>query len=221
MSADHEALIRRLTEGLRPVRLLPSPTKRAAWWLLAALVLGAGLTAVGRHVPLIPGVDVGPFLWGTFLAAALTAILAAVAAFQLTRPGASVRWMALPAPAWAAWMWVSGIDCVASRGTPERWGETLADSAQCLLFIVGTALPLAMLLARMLRRACPLDPARVMALGGLASAAAAASVLAFAHPHHATPLDLATHAIAVVAIVGLSVLLSNRLVGSAPFSRRR
>jgi hypothetical protein len=64
------------------------------------------------------------------------------------------------------------------------------------------AVPMATLLMFQLRRACPLRPGLTAALGGLASAGAAATLLALVHPFDATLEDLGAHFIAVVLVVG-------------------
>jgi hypothetical protein len=49
-------------------------------------------------------------------------------------------------------------------------------------------------------------------LGGLAASGAAATLLVLVHPHDSAVLDLAAHAVAVVAVIGLNVLLGGRLL---------
>jgi hypothetical protein len=65
----------------------------------------------------------------------------------------------------------------------------------------------------MLRRACPLQPNLTAALGGLAAAAAAATLLMPFHPHDATASDLLIHAVAVLGVIGLNGLAGSRLLG--------
>jgi hypothetical protein len=49
-------------------------------------------------------------------------------------------------------------------------------------------------------------PGRAMALGALASAGAAASLLTLVHPHEGALLDLGAHAVAIATVVGISTL---------------
>ena len=60
------------------------------------------------------------------------------------------------------------------------------------MFIVFVSVPLAVALVLMLRRACPLRPGLTATLGGLASAAAAATLLNLFHPFDVAATDLAS-----------------------------
>ncbi|MFD0933910.1 DUF1109 domain-containing protein, partial [Methylobacterium trifolii] len=55
-------------------------------------------------------------------------------------------------------------------------------------------------------------PNLTAALGGLAAAAAAASLLVPFHPHDATATDLAIHAVTVLGVIGLNGLAGGRLL---------
>ncbi len=79
----------------------------------------------------------------------------------------------------------------------------------CLEFILGVSLPLSLVLLLMLRRSCPLRPGLTTLMGGLAVAAAAATLLNFFHPYDAAATDLAVHVIAVSLVI-----LANRTLGS-------
>jgi hypothetical protein len=70
-----------------------------------------------------------------------------------------------------------------------------------LLFIIGLSVPLSAALIVMLRRAYSLAPPLTAAMAGLASAAAAATLLNFFHPFDAALADLAVHAVAVLIVV--------------------
>jgi hypothetical protein len=73
----------------------------------------------------------------------------------------------------------------------------------------------------MVRRARPLRPLPVAILGGLAASAAGATLLILVHPHDSAVLDLCSHALAVVIVVGLNVLVGGRLFVPANNFRRR
>ncbi|HKF71361.1 MAG TPA: hypothetical protein VKB68_06405, partial [Stellaceae bacterium] len=53
-----------------------------------------------------------------------------------------------------------------------------------------------------LRRARPLAPVRVAAIGGLGVAAIAAFLLQFFHPFDVTTLDLSVHIVAIAIVIG-------------------
>jgi uncharacterized membrane protein len=63
------------------------------------------------------------------------------------------------------------------------------------------SLPLAVSLIVLLRRARPLAPVRVAAMGALGVAAIAAFILQFFHPFDVTFMDLGIHAVAVAIVV--------------------
>jgi hypothetical protein len=71
----------------------------------------------------------------------------------------------------------------------------------------------------MLRRACPLQPGLTAAVAGLASAAAAATLLNFFHPFDAAATDLAVHAVAVALVIGANEVLGSRSL--QPFTSSR
>jgi len=151
----------------------------------------------------------------------LTAVLAAVAAFQLSLPDRSNMWTMLPLPAFAAWVIINGLGCLAYTSSPGALPGLWPGFVQCLSVLVLLSLPLTILLVLMVRRARPLRPMRVAVLGGLATAAAAGTLLCFVHPHDATALDLAAHTLAVLAILAINALLGGRLLVPAnKFVRR-
>ena len=203
----YDNLIRDLTADLAPVRRLRSPTMRALLWLAVvaalALVLAAfsDLTAVARRLTAAPDMAIAA------IGSASTTVLAALAAFQLSVPGHSRAWALLPLPAALLWVAASGAGCLRSWLIPS---VQLGEGKDCLLFIVGLSVPLSVLLIVMLRRAFPLDPGLIAALAGLASAAAAASLLLLFHPFDASATDLVLHALAVGLVVGANRVFGGR-----------
>src|ERR1019366_7756189 len=95
----HERLIGDLATDLAPVRRLRPPSVRALAWLAVvvatavALALIADLPALGRRL------IAAPDMWLAVTGSALTAILAAVAAFQLSLLDARRAWAPFPMPA--------------------------------------------------------------------------------------------------------------------------
>lgn len=209
-NSGYDDLIRDLSADLVPVRRLRSPTIRALLWLAAvaalALVLGvfSDVTTMARRLTAAPDMAMAA------LGSASTTVLAAFAAFQLSVPGHSRAWALLPLPAAIVWVAASGAGCLRSWLIPDIHLATMNDEKGCLLFIVGLSIPLSALLIVMLRRAFPLDPGLIAALAGLASAAAAASLLLLFHPFDASATDLAVHAFAVSLVVGANRVFGGR-----------
>ena len=65
--------------------------------------------------------------------------------------------------------------------------------------------PLLALIVFMLWRAAPVAPQRVLAMGALAAAGAAASLLTLVHPHASAFADLCAHATAITVMLGIGV----------------
>src|SRR5262245_34186340 len=208
----NERLIRDLAADLAPVRRLRSPSVRALTWLAVvattAIVLAviADLSALGHRV------SAAPDMWLSVTGSTLTAILAAIAAFRLSLPDAHRRWALLPLPAALLWIVASGVGCLRTWFVPGTHAADLSEARDCLIFIVGLAVPLSALLIIMLRRAYPLQPELTASIAGLASAAAAATLLNFFHPFDAAAIDLVIHVFAIAIVIGANWGLSGRLL---------
>jgi len=199
--AQADTLIARLAAELRPVRRLAPPWRRAAIWLGASAWLFGMLALFANFPALAERLTAAPDMWLATSGAVLTAILAAIAAHLTGVPGRSPRWAALPVPAFMLWIGASAAGCLRARAIPATQPEAPMHPMLCFYFIVLAAVPLAMLLALQMRLACPLRPRLTATLAGLASAAAAASLLTLIHPFDANALDLGAHFLAVALIV--------------------
>jgi hypothetical protein len=208
---DVSRLIGDLSADLRPVRRLPSPWLRALVWLGVVLGVAAVLVATRALLPALGIVGNDPWMVPGAYASLAMAILAAVAAFQLSLPDRSDAWAWLPVPALGVWIVLNGLGCLATLPIPGAQTSPF-QFAVCLGLIFAISLPLTITMIVMVRRARPLRPLRVAVLGGLAASGAAATLLVLIHPHDSAVLDLAAHAVAVVAIIGLNVVLGGRLL---------
>jgi hypothetical protein len=191
-------LIEKLAAEARPVRRLRPPAWRAMLWLAvagAAIVLAIGLFSdLPRFVHRAQSARLDWEMAGMLLAG----VLAVVAAFQVSLPDRSPLWVLLPLPPLALWLTSMGYNCYRHWFT-DGWAP--GSSWDCLVFIVGVSLPLGGTLFFLLRRAAPLAPVRVAALGGLGVASIAAFTLQFFHPFDVTFMDLATQMVAVGLVV--------------------
>jgi hypothetical protein len=218
--ASHDRLIRGLAADLQPVRRLPPPLARALAWLAVLLAIAVGLGAFANLDAVWQRVSAVPDLWIAVIGSALTAILAAIAAFELSVPGAPRLWAALPLPAALVWVSASGFGCLRVWVAPASHVADLSEARDCLVFIVSWSVPLSALLLIMLRRAYPLYPGLTAGIGGLAVVAAAATLLHFFHPFDAAATDLSVHAAAVVLVIAANRVLGGRIF-AAPASRPR
>lgn len=208
----HEALIGQLAGELQPVRRLPGPWQRAGLWLVPVvwtIVLIASLTDLRGFIHRTMS---APDMWLAFIGAAITAVLAAVAAFATSIPGRSAYWGLLPLPSLALWVGASLAGIFRRMPLPGAMQMAPMEVATCMWIIGLVAVPMAVLFMVMLMRACPLRPGLTASLGGLASAGAAATVLSQVHPYDAGALDLAAHLVAIVLVVGGARLLGVRFV---------
>jgi len=193
-----ERLIQSLAQDARPVARLRPPGMRAALWLAAVgvlLALAIGLMADRDVVTArLAGVPLDLEMAGMLL----TGILAVTAAFELSLPDRSTAWALLPLPPLALWLGFTGTACW-SHWFTDGWAP--GSSAACLKFILGVGLPMGGSLIWLLRRAAPLAPVRVAALGGVGAAGIAAFALQFFHPFDVTFLDLVTQVGAALLVV--------------------
>lgn len=214
IGSTNERLVCDLATDLVPVRRLRPPGVRAFAWLAivgaTAVVLSviADLSALGHRLAAAPD------MWLSMAGSTLTAILAAFAAFQLSLPDARRTWALLPLPAAALWIAASGAGCLRTWFISGAHVAGLNEARDCLFFIVGFAVPLSAILIFMLRRAYPLQPRLTALVAGLASAAAAATLLNFFHPFDAAATDLVVHVFAVAIVIGANWGFSGRLLAT-------
>jgi hypothetical protein len=207
-----EELIDTLAERAAPVQRLRPPLMRAMLWLAFAAVLVAVIAAgQGIRADFVPHLR-EPAFAVTIGAALATGILSAVAAFAISIPGRSRRWLALPLPPLAVWMSTIGYGCLADWVNLPS-GFRFDGELKCAALLVMTSVPLAATLAAMLRYAAMLRPGAVALTGGLAIASITSAVLPVFHDHDASALILIWNLGAVALITGLAGLLGGRIFG--------
>lgn len=207
-----EDLIADLSRGLAPVRRLPGPAALAIRWLAIAVVVVAAAVAVfGLRHDLAARLAAGHEL-RQMASAALTGVLATIAAFQLSFPDRDPRWALLPLPAFALWLGNLGWGCMADFARLGPEGLHLTTSFPCLGFIIGLGLPLSLAMAWLGRHAAALRPGPVAALGGLAAASITNVGVTLTHHLEAAAMVLAWHGLAILAVTGAAALLGPRLM---------
>jgi hypothetical protein len=197
----HDRLIGALAAGLQPVRPLLSPPLRALIWLALVAAAAGGLAMFANLAAMWTRLTATPDMMLAAIGSAATAATAAFAAFELSMPDRSRAWALLPLPAFALWLGASGLGCLRAYVLPGTHVATMGETRDCLVFIVGLSVPLSVVLILMLRRACSLAPGLTATMAGLASAAAAATLLNFFHPYDAAATDLVVHLFAVGLVV--------------------
>jgi hypothetical protein len=199
--ADTSNLISRLVADAKPVKRLRPPALRAGLWLLAAAGIGGLAILLFANLPLFADRVKEPALAVEWVATLITGAAAVLAAFQLSLPDRSPAWALLPLPSLAVWIGSSSYSCYRHWITIGPTGWELGDSVDCLVFILAVSPPLALGLLMVLRRARPLEPVRVAAMGALGVAALVAGALQFFHPFDVTFIDLGVHVAAIALII--------------------
>jgi hypothetical protein len=210
MTDKTQQLIADLVTQLAPVRPLRSPVVRASIWFAAmtalavAFILHPGRSAL-RTTYAMTDVE----LWSMLA----TAVLGVLAAFELSIPGSSQRWIWAPVIPLIVWIASSGHSCYQLWREGVPIGPIPTESPHCFMFIVLVSIPLAAALLWMLRRARPITPLPVAFTGGLGVAAASAFLLQFFHPFDVTLMDLAAHLTAVGMVVVATAASGRKVLG--------
>ncbi|MDO8289912.1 MAG: NrsF family protein [Parvibaculum sp.] len=212
-SASHKILIDALTADLVPVRRLPAPLWRAAFWLGVVAAFAVGLYLAFDISVLLVHFEHMPETRVALAGAVLSTVLGAIAVFQLSLPDRSPRWALLPLPGLALWLGASGLGCLNQLAIiPEMRWYTLLEAPGCFVYIVGLSLPLSTLLIFMLRRGYTLHPGITSIAGGVTVAAASSSLLYIFHPFDATGTDILVHILAIAVVVGVNRWFGGRLL---------
>ena len=217
--APHDRLIHGLASDLQPVRPLPPAGKRALIWLGFVVVAGLVLSLIADLSAFAARFMATPDMWLAMSGSALTAVLAAIAAFKLSLPDSSRVWAWLPLPAALLWIAASGIGCLRNFVLPGTHVALLRETMECLAIIVTLSVPFSLLMFAMLREAFSLLPGLTATIAGLAVAAASATLLNLFHPFDAAVVDLLVHAFAVALVVVASRAYGRRIFAIANFSR--
>jgi hypothetical protein len=201
-STKTEEFIRQLTENAVPVRPLAPAYRRAAAWL----ALSIGYVVV---VMLIVVAVTGRTLFSNLAdpafileesAALVTGVAAAVAAFALTIPGRSPKWMLLPLPSLGIWLASLGPGCIQEWNRFGWQSLPLTHNLLCFPFIIIFGAVPSLVMWRMLRRGAPLAPHMTAALGGLAAAGLANVGVRLVHPEDVTVMLLVWHMGGVIVL---------------------
>jgi hypothetical protein len=182
---DTETLIEALARDVRPVRRLPSPHRRVGRWLAVALpVIGLFAAIMGPRPDLAEMLTERAFLV-PLLAALVTAVCAAHAAFASSVPGAPQWTLWLPVAPLAIWIASLGRQCWQAWLAFGPDGVMFRLDLVCLPIIAMVGAVPAIAMVAMVRRGAPLTPRLTAFLGALAAAALAYVGLRLVHPQDA------------------------------------
>src|SRR5580704_2005370 len=211
----YDGFIHSLAADLKPVRRLPPPGLRALLWLALVAAVAVTLAAVADRPAVAARLGAAPDMWLSAIGSALTMVLAAFAAFQLSLPDRNPLWGLLPLPTALLWLGASGAGCLRTWLVPGVHAADLNDTKDCLAFILALSVPPSALKLGMLRRGHTLRPGLTAAVAGFASAAAAATLLVFFHPYDASATDLVVHVLAVALVIIANRALGGRMLRAA------
>lgn len=207
---DTASLIRQLAARARPVRPLASPLRRTAAWLVFAIaVIAVMVAAYGLH----PGGVValatatGALEFGASIA---TGIAAAYAAFQVSVPGRSRRWIWLPLPFLLAWLGGLGAGCLAeaARLGPAAFAMR-GEVRECAVAISLVSLPMLAGMLLMVRHAGVVRPGASAWLAMLSAAALSSAGVSLIHEGESAWMALVWH-LGAVLLLSLACLALSR-----------
>jgi hypothetical protein len=198
---DTTSLIRQLAARAQPVRPLASPLRRTAAWLaFAAAVIAAVVAVQGLQPTLVHSLTTGRSAF-EFAASVATGIAAAYAAFQVSVPGRSPRWIWLPLPFLFTWLGGLGAGCMADAA---RLGSAAfamrGEVRECALAISLVSLPMLAGMLLMVRHAGVVRPGSSAWLAMLAAAALSSAGVSLIHQGESAWMALVWHAGAVLLL---------------------
>lgn len=210
MNTEH--LIAALAGDAGVVRPLRRPWRRTAAWAAAGL---AYLTALILVMPVRGDLAIrlqDPRFMVEQIAALLTGVTAAAAAFCTIVPGYRRRVIVVPLLFAAIWLGavIVGVVQDAALSVPASV-VFQADWGCVATILLGAAVP-AVAMAVMIRRGAPLTPHRTAALAALAAAGLGNVGTCVFHPHDANLVILVWHCGTVLVLAAAAGLAGARLV---------
>lgn len=213
IAISHEKLIGALAGDLKPVKPLRKFARQALVWFGVVAVLAGFLALLADLPDMAARLTAASDMWLAMTGAALTAILGAIAAFQLALPDRKPWWALLPLPGLALWLGASGLGCLRTVIEMGMYEEIFAEARACLVIILALSVPLSIALIVMLRRGFSLRPNLTALTAGIAAAGAAVALLNFIHPHDPSVIGIAVHGVGVAIVA-----IANRIMGGRIFN---
>jgi hypothetical protein len=209
--AATEQLIETLSANLQPVKPLRQPWLRAVLWCDFATLIIVVIAAVGGSREQLAHAlqEIGFLL--PLAGSWLTGVTAAVAAFHVSVPDRSRRWLWLPVLPVLLWGTGFAVTCFTNWNDIPGSLALLPESA-CLLTIVLTSAGLLLVLLPMLRRARTLRPRLTAWLGCLAIAGFADTAHLLVHTEQDSLIALTVNLVPALVLVLLGGLAGRRAV---------
>lgn len=209
--AQTEQLIESLSETLQPVRPLRKPGLRAGLWSgFATMILAVVAMIGGSRADLAHAMTEMHFLF-PLAGSWLTGVTAAVAAFHVSLPDRSRRWLWLPVLPVLLWGTGFAVTCFLNPGDIAGSLALLPESA-CLATILATSAALIAVLFPMLRRVKTLRPSLTAWLACLAVAGFADTAHLLVHTEQDSLIALTVNLVPTVVLVVLGGLAGRKAV---------
>jgi len=209
--AATDQLIETLSDKLQPVQPLRKPGLRAALWSgFATLVIALVAMVGGSRADLAHAVTEASFLV-PLIGSWLTGFTAALAAFHVSLPDRSRRWLWLPVVPVLLWGTDFAYTCFVNWSDLAGSLALLPESA-CLMTILATSAGLTVVLLPMLRRVKTLRPGLTAWLGGLAVAGFADTAHLLVHTEQDSLLALTVNLVPAVGLIVFGGLAGRRAV---------
>jgi hypothetical protein len=206
-----EQLIETLAEKLQPVQPLRKPGLRAVLWsAFASLVIAVIAAGWGSRAELAHAVAEAGFLV-PLIGSWLTGVTAATAAFHVSLPDRSRRWLWLPLVPVLLWGTGFAYSCLVNWDDLPGSLSLLPESA-CLMTILAVSAGLFAVLLPMLRRVKTLRPGLTAWLGCLAVAGFADTAHLLVHTEQDSLLALTVNLVPALLIVLFGGLAGRRAV---------
>jgi hypothetical protein len=210
--AETDILIEQLTERLRPVARLRKPWLRATLWSGFATAVVAVLAACfGTRADIAHALGEAKFvvpLCGSWL----TGVTAALAAFEVSLPDRSRRWLWLPLVPVLLWSSGFAYGCLADWVAIPEGLPLLPEAVACVGTILLASAALLAVLLPMLRRAKSLRPRLTAWLGCLAVSGFADAAHLLIHTEQASLLAVTINLVPALVVVPLAGLMGRRAV---------
>ena len=204
---ETDALIGTLAECAAPVSRLRSPHVRMATWFMISLAFAALVVAAMGLRPDIGDKLREPRFVTEVVAALMTSMLAAGAAFCAGCPGRPLWERFAPLPALAVWLASIGSGCWDAWLSHGPDGLRITPDLMCFPYIVLVGSLPAVLILAMIRRGAPIAPITATMLASLAAAALGAAALRLFHMQDASLMVLVWHVGSVALLTGIGALM--------------
>lgn len=215
MRESTDKLIERLSGTATPVQPLASPAVRAILFLLPTLfVMALAAWKMGHLESVLPAFANPPFAIA-FFASLATGIAAVFAALHIMIPGRSGAWTWIPVVPAIAWVAAGFWECAVYVQQSGLHDYDPFASADCFAFITMTGTIVAASIFFMMRNSVSTHLFGITALGGLAAAMLANTLLTFFHPPGTNPVDFMTHLAAVTLLIVYMATLGKSALGNS------